>query len=76
MVKLKRFASIVFIALGISDVCSYVRYAITKESFKIRSFNIFYTRMQFKNIYNIAIIYFAVLSALYFIFNFFKKSNN
>ena len=71
--RIKRFTILVFGAFIISDICSYIRYAIKHDSFKINDYYGIYTKMSCGNIYNLATIYILSVCVIYFIFNFFKK---
>lgn len=73
MIKIKRFIVLVFGALVLSDICSYIKYAITNNSLKIMNYYGVYSKMgSCARIYNLATIYFFAVCILYFIFNFFK----
>lgn len=76
MYRIKRFISIVFIAFIVSDICRYVRYYVKNDSFKILNFRIYSTTMSETRIFNLAIIYFVIVSTIYFIFNFFKNNRS
>ena len=70
--RIKRFIVLVFAALLLSDICSYIKYAVVHNSFKINDYYGLYTSMDGGNVYNLATIYFLAVCILYFIFNFFK----
>jgi len=73
LIKIKRFIVLVFAALTLSDICSYIKYAITNNSLKITNYYGVYSKMgSCVRIYNLATIYFFGVCILYFIFNFFK----
>lgn len=73
MNKYKKFACFVFLAFLTSDICSYIRYAHDNKSFKMKSFHIYETTMASGNIYNLSIIYLAVVCLVFFALNFFKS---
>lgn len=74
MKKIKKFVCLVFVALLVIDICSYIRYAY-EHSFKIKRFYGFFSRMPIGYVINLSVIYFAAICILYFVINFFKNND-
>lgn len=74
MGKIKRFICLVFVALLMGDVLSYIKLYIENDNVLFHRFTVFST--QFSNhlvVFNLSLIYFIGVSIVYFCFNFFKK---
>lgn len=72
MNKRKKFICLIFLALVVSDICSYIKYALNHK-FKIEIFYGVFSKMEDGRILNLSIMYFFMVCIIYFIFNFFKK---
>ena len=74
MNKKNKFICLIFLALVVSDICSYIKYALN-YNFRIETFYGIFSKMGTGRIVNLSIIYFFMVCIIYFIFNFFKKTD-
>ena len=74
--RLKKFACALFMVLITIDICDIIRYFVDNEDVRLDRFLIY--KFEFSSgeiIYSISMIYFFVVSTIYFFINFFKNSD-
>ncbi len=69
----KRALVITFITLFIYDICSYIKYFILNDDYKIISVGFYKTIFDNKEVMHLSIIFLIFVSLIYFIKNFFKE---
>lgn len=76
MDKVKRFICLIFVALFMSDIASYIKTFVEHKDISFHRFMVFSTHFSDHIVvFNLSIIYFIGVSVLYFLFNFFKKKD-